>query len=84
MAGLETAPFNRLLLDLKEMFPVIGPGADMLRDGTWTAADQAGMTGQSADTLLSDYRILQYNNTIDWRNKVTGAFAVGPERAEGP
>ena len=84
MAGLRMAPFNRLLLNLKEMFPVIGPGADMLRDGTWKAAEKTGMGEQTADLLLSDYRMMQYNNTIDWRNKVAGGFAVSPERAKEP
>lgn len=79
LTGLKMTPYNRLLLKLKDTLPVLGLGVNRTADGRWIEADGGTdeETGADWQQLLAGYRILQYNNVLDWRNRKTRGFVIG-------
>lgn len=89
LAGLEMTPYNRFLMKMQEQLPIMGVGAVMLPNNTWmsdleldSALHTDEMPAEDNSQLarcLHDYQIMQYNNTIDWRNKVSEGFTIAEE-----
>ena len=85
LAGLDMSPYNRLLLELMDKMPVMGQGMYQTSDGQWILAGETAECGSSLDfeDLLRDYRIMQYNNVLDWRNRKDSGFVINNERSTG-
>ena len=71
-AGLPLTRYQRFLLRLQESLPAVSAGAYVDQNGTYHHYDEED---EAADSLLSQYQILQYNHLNDRRNRVTGVFA---------
>lgn len=72
-AGVRLAPYNRFLLKLREEIPIICPRGICGMDGIWhvweeVPEDEAG--------LIEEYKILQYNNVYDRKNRVNDCFTI--------
>lgn len=72
-AGLELTPYNEFLLDLKESLPVIGMGAVCDKNGEWYTMEEIP---EEYSGLLNQYKILQYNNVIDRKNRCEEVFVL--------
>lgn len=75
-AGLELTAYNKFLLNLKETIPVIGMGAVCDYKGEWYALD--GLT-KEYETLINQYKTIQYNNVIDRRHMQENIFTLSDE-----
>lgn len=72
-AGLDLTPYNEFLLDLKDSLPVIGMGAVCDKNGEWYAMEEVP---EEYSELLNQYKILQYNNVIDRKNRCEDVFML--------
>lgn len=72
-AGIDMPMYNQFLLDLKEELPVIGMGAICDKNREWYNFNQ-DMPSEYAE-LLNEYRILQYNNIFDVKNREVDIFS---------
>lgn len=70
-AGLELSTYNKFLLQLKEKLPVIGSGMVKDAQDNWYALDSLPSEYQE---LIDQYRILQYNNISDRKNRDENVF----------
>lgn len=73
MAGLDMAPYQQFLYNLWKEVPVINIRGIMGNDGNWYPWDEVP---EKYWERIEEYRILQYNNTYDRKNKVEGLFMV--------
>ena len=71
--GMELSPYNKFLLELKEELPIIGTGAVCDRDGEWYALSDLPA---EYEELMNQYKMLQYNNVFDSRNRLDGVFRL--------
>ncbi len=71
-ADLEMTPYQRYLYDLSKKLPVINAVGYIGDDGIYYSHDD-----QSEYTdYIENYRILQYNNLIDYENRYTSFFTT--------
>ena len=69
-AGLKTTPYIEYLRDFKNKIPVItGNGYIDINGNYYTFESQ-----NEYSSLLQDYKIIQYNNVFDYKNKVNVFF----------
>ena len=68
-AGLKMSDFQKSLLRLKAIIPVIGQGAICDSEGKWYPLNET--LPESCMTALDEYQILQYNNIFDKTNLVS-------------
>lgn len=73
LAGVNLTLYNKFLLNLKESLPVIGMGAVRDKEGEWYSLEDLP---EEYSEMLNDYRILQYNNVIDRKNRYENVFTV--------
>ena len=72
--GINRQPlYNKFLLQLKQTLPIIGSGAVCDNNGNWYPIDELP---EEYDKLLDEYRILQYNNVIDRKNRISNIFQI--------
>ncbi len=71
-AGLEMTPYQRYLYDLSKKIPVINAVGYIGDDGQYY---EHGSESEYAD-YIENYRILQYNNLIDYENRYTSFFTT--------
>ena len=69
-AGLELTPYQRFLCDLQKKYPVLTANFFIDADGKFHTNDE-----MDAIEDFNDYKILQYNQIIDYKNTVGQAFA---------
>ena len=72
-AGIDMPVYNKFLLQLKQALPIIGSGAVCDNNGNWYPIDELP---EEYDKLLDEYRILQYNNVIDRKNRISNIFQI--------
>ena len=72
-AGLEMTTYNKFLLQLKEKLPIIGIDAVCDAKGNWYSIDSLP---EEYEELLEEYRILQYNNVEDRKNRINSIFEL--------
>lgn len=72
VAGLQMTPYQRYLLDLSKKVPVINSVGYMGDNGTYY---KFGEQSEYSD-YISNYKILQYNNVIDFENRYTSFFTT--------
>ena len=72
-AGCELTDYNRFLLQLKQKLPIIGTGEVCDSNGNWYSMDSLP---EEYENLLNDYRILQYNNITDRKNRISDIFQL--------
>ena len=72
-AGLELTEYNKALLNMKEKIPIIGTGAICDSNGKWYKMDQLS---EDYEKIINDYKILQYNNVFDMKNRVDAVFKL--------
>lgn len=70
-AGLELTEYNRALLSMKEKIPIIGTGAICDSMGKWYKMDELP---KEYEELVNCYKIVQYNNVFDRKNRVDSVF----------
>ena len=71
-AGLEMTPYQRYLYDLSKKLPVINSVGYIGDDGQYYShEDESEYTD-----YIENYRILQYNNLIDYENRYTSFFTT--------
>ena len=68
-AGLKMSDFQKSLLRLKAIIPVIGQGAICDSEGKWYSLNET--LPESCMTALDEYQLLQYNNIFDKTNLVS-------------
>lgn len=73
LAGIDMPIYNKFLLQIKQTLPIIGSGAVCDCDGNWYLFDEMP---EEYEELLNEYRILQYNNVIDRKNRVSDIFHI--------
>lgn len=73
LAGIDMPIYNKFLLQIKQKLPIIGSGAVCDCDGNWYPFDEMP---EEYEELLNEYKILQYNNVIDRKNRVSDIFHV--------
>ena len=71
-AGLQMTPYQRYLLDLSKKLPVINSVGYLGDDGMYY---KYGDKSEYTD-YISNYKILQYNNVIDFENRYTSFFTT--------
>lgn len=71
--GMELSSYDKFLLELKEELPIIGAGAVCDKDGEWY--EMSGLPAEY-EKLMNEYKILQYNNVFDNRNRLDGVFRL--------
>lgn len=71
-AGLQMTPYQRYLLDLSKVLPVINSVGYVGDDGVYYEHGEES----SYTDYISNYEILQYNNVIDYENRYTNFFTV--------
>lgn len=71
-AGLEMTPYQRYLYDLSKKIPVLNAVGYIGDDGQYY---EHGSESEYAD-YIENYRILQYNNVIDYENRYTSFFTT--------
>lgn len=73
IAGVELTPYNRFQLKALEEVPIISGRGVCDSEGKWYAWEEApGACIEFTDA----YRILQYNNIYDRKNRVDSFFSV--------
>ncbi|MDO4554912.1 MAG: LTA synthase family protein [Lachnospiraceae bacterium] len=72
MAGLQMTPYQRYLLDLSKMLPVINAVGYIGDDGNYY---EQGEDSDYSD-YIANYKILQYNNVIDYENRYDSFFGA--------
>lgn len=75
-AGLEMTPYQQFLYHLWEKIPVVNVRGIMADDGNWYEWHE--IPERYAEGL-EEYKVLQYNNVYDRKNRVEGLFATGEE-----
>ena len=73
LAGIDMPIYTKFLLQIKQTLPIIGSGAVCDCDGNWYPFDEMP---EEYEELLNEYRILQYNNVIDRKNRVSDIFHI--------
>ena len=58
---------------MKEKIPIIGTGAICDSKGKWYKMDQLS---EDYEKIINDYKILQYNNVFDMKNRVDAVFKL--------
>lgn len=81
-AGLEMTPYNRFLLDLQEVLPVIHPFGVYTADGAYYSWEEARSEGFPYREQIMEYEYLVYNQLFDTRHTVEEMFLLEGE-AEG-
>lgn len=71
-AGLQMTPYQRYLLDLSKKLPVINSVGYIGDDGIYY---EQGDESEYSD-YISNYKILQYNNVIDYKNRYENFFST--------
>lgn len=71
---LEETPFYRYLNQLREEVPVLTVNGFYGKDGTFYSDEEDSSEGSPYDELLQEYRLLQYNNVFDDKNRVEDFF----------
>lgn len=73
-AGLPMTDYQKYLDGLSEEYPVVTANfyADF-KDGSLTFRE---WSQEEENSSLDDYRILQYNNLVDFHNRISGFFGV--------
>ena len=71
-AGLEMTPYQRYLYDLSKKIPVLNAVGYIGDDGQYY---EHGSESEYTD-YIENYRILQYNNVIDYENRYTSFFTT--------
>ena len=69
-AGLKTTPYIEYLRDLKNEIPVITGNGYMDINGNYYTFESQN----EYSNLLQDYKMIQYNNVFDYKNKVNSFF----------
>ena len=73
LAGIEMPVYNKFLLQIKQTLPIIGIGAVCDHNGNWYSLDEIP---NEYEELLNEYRILEYNNVVDRKNRVSDIFHI--------
>lgn len=73
-AGVEMTEYNEFLLNLREEIPVIRNSVICDKDGNWYKWDEMS---EEDNALINQYKILQYNNVFDRKERVDEVFKVG-------
>lgn len=71
-AGVNLSSYNQFLLEMMEKIPVIGVGGIKTKEGVWY---EWGNIPQEYETLINNYKILQYNNIFDRENRLDEVFS---------
>lgn len=71
-AGLELTGYQKFLNALGREYPVVTSNFFIDADGVFHTVDEM----DSID-VFNEYKTLQYNQIIDWKNRVTEVFSVG-------
>lgn len=75
LAGLEMTPYNRFLLQMSEVLPVIHPIGCYDSEGTYYSWQEAESALCPYQEYVKDYEQLVYNHSMD-RKQSTGMFAL--------
>lgn len=75
-AGIAQTGYGNFLLSLKEKLPIIGKDFVCDAQGNWYFMDDLP---EEYEELINQYKILQYNNVFDRRNRVEEFFSAQAE-----
>lgn len=70
-AGVRLTPYQEFVRDLREDYPVVTANFYMDAEGNYYPNNEMANVPE-----FNDYRILQYNQIIDWKNRVEMAFTI--------
>lgn len=73
LTGLEMTPYHQFLLEVWKEIPIIGNGGICDKEGIWYKWNELP---EQYSELIEKYKILQYNNVYDRKNRIDEIFTI--------